>query len=58
MYHKHEITINIGCQEMKHFITLCTKNVLFTFNKNIYQQRDNIAKGSPLGPVLVEIIMV
>ena len=58
IYGKHEITTNIGCKEMKDLITLCTKNVLFTFNNEIYQQRDGVAMGSPLGPILAGIIMV
>ena len=43
---------------MKDLITLCTKNVPFTFNNEIYQQRDGVAMGSPLRPVLAGIIMV
>ena len=43
---------------MKDPITLCTKNVPFTFNDDIHQQRDGVAMGSPLGPVLAGIIMV
>ena len=43
---------------MKDLITLCTNNVRFTFNNEIYQQSDGIAMGSPLGPVLAGIIMV
>ena len=43
---------------MKDLITLCTKNVPFTFNNEIYQQRDGVAMGSPLGQVLAGIIMV
>ena len=43
---------------MKDLITLCTKNVLFTFNNEIYQQRDCVAMGSPLGQVLAGIIVV
>ena len=37
IYDKHEITTNIGCKEMKDLITFYTKNVPFTFNKEIYQ---------------------
>ena len=58
IYNKHEITTNIGHKEMKDLITLCTKNVLFTFNNDIYQQRDVVAIGFPLGPVLAGMIMV
>ena len=58
IYDEHEITTNIGRKEMKDLITLCTNNVRFTFNNEIYQQSDGIAMGSPLGPVLAGIIMV
>ena len=58
IYNKHERTTNIGRKEMKDLITLCTKNVLFTFNNEIYQQRDCVAMGSPLGQVLAGIIVV
>ena len=40
---------------MKDLSTLCTKNVLFTFNNETYQQRDGVAMGSLLGPVLAGI---
>ena len=37
---------------------VCTEKVHFTFEKNIYQQKDDVAMGSPLGPVLAGIFMV
>ena len=43
---------------MKDLVTLCTKNVPFTFNNDIYQQRDDVAMGSPIGSVIAGIIMV
>ena len=58
IYDEHEITTNIERKEMKDLITLCTNNVPFTFNNEIYRQSDGIAMGSPLGPVLAGIIMV
>ena len=58
IYDNHEITTNIGLKERKDLITLCTKNVLFTFNNEIYQQRDGVAMGSSLGPLLAGITMV
>ena len=58
IYDKHEITTNIGRKEMKDLITLFTKNVLFTFNNDMYQQRNGVAMGSPLGPAFAGIIMV
>ena len=58
IYDKHEVTTNIGRKEMKYLSTLCTKNVLFTFNNERYQQRDGVEMGSLLGPVYAGIIMV
>ena len=43
---------------MKELLFLCTKNVHFTFNNQIYIQLDDVAMGSPLGPVLANIFMV
>ena len=36
--------------EIKKLITLCTKNVHFSFNIEIYIQLDGVAIGLPLGP--------
>ena len=43
---------------MKEMLTLCTKNVHFTYNKKIFVQTDGDAMGSPLGPVLADIFMI
>ena len=43
---------------MNKLLTICTKNVHFSFNNNIYIQIDGVAMGSPLGPVLANIFMV
>ena len=37
---------------MKNLLTLCTKNVHFTFNNEIYIQNDGVAMGSPLGLIV------
>ena len=42
---------------MKKMLTLCTKNVHFTYNKKIFVQTDGVAMGSPLGSVLADIFM-
>ena len=39
-------------------LTLCTKNVHFTLNNEIYIQNDRVAMGSPLGPILANVFMV
>ena len=39
-------------------LTLCTKNVHFTFNGDICRQTDGVAMGSSLGPVLAGIFML
>ena len=43
---------------MNELLLLCTKNVPFTFNNDIYQQCDVVAMGSPLGLVIAGIFMV
>ena len=43
---------------MKELLLLCSKNVHFTFNNDIYQQCDGVAMGSPMGPVIAGIFMV
>ena len=43
---------------MKKLLTLCTKNVNFTLNNEIYVQIDGVAMGSPLGPILANVFMI
>ncbi|KXJ26321.1 hypothetical protein AC249_AIPGENE305 [Exaiptasia diaphana] len=38
-------------------ITISTKNQLFTFNGQLYQQIDGVAMGSPLGPLLANTFL-
>ena len=58
IYDNNEICTEISRDEMKSLLILCTKNVIFSFNNNIYIQTDGVAMGSPLGPVLAGICMV
>ena len=53
-----EIQTNIKKKEMKQLLLLCTKTVHFSYNGTIYQQRDGVAMGSPLGAVLAGIFVV
>ena len=58
MYEKHEITAVFTKNEMKKLLTICTKNVHFSFNNDIYVQIDGVVMGSPLGSVIANIFMV
>ena len=58
IYNKGELVTNITRSEMKEMLLLCTKNVHFSYNHDIYIQRDGVAMGSPLGPLLAGIFMV
>ena len=42
---------------MKTLLLLCTKNVHFSFNDQLYKQVDGVVIGSPLVPVLAGIFM-
>ena len=57
IYNKGELVTNITRSEMKEML-LCTKNVHFSYNYDIYIQRDGVAMGSCLGPVFAGIFMV
>ena len=43
---------------MNELLLFCTKNVPFMFDNDVYQQRDGVAAGFPLGPAFPGIIMV
>ena len=58
IYNENEIHSNIKRSEMKELLLLCTKNVHFTFNNDIYQQCDGVAMGSTLGPVYAGLFIV
>ena len=48
---------NCGKTHIRRYVQqdlLCTKNVHFTFNKDIYKQTDGVAMGSPLDPVVAD----
>ena len=58
IYDRKEIINEITNHEMKELLTLCTKNVYFTFDNQVYKQNDGVAMRSPLGPVLAGTFMV
>ena len=53
-----ELDTSITKCEMKKMLTLRTENVPYTYNRNIFVQSDGVAMGSPLGPVLADIIII
>ena len=43
IYGDKEIETKISRKNMKNLLSLCTKNVHFTFGNNTYQQKDGVA---------------
>ena len=58
IYNKGELVTKINRSKMKEMLLLCTKNVHFSYNHDIYIQTDAVAMGSSLGLVLAGIFMV
>ena len=46
IYNKGELVTNITRSEMKEMLLLCTKYVHFSYNHDIYIQRDGVTTGS------------
>ena len=57
VYDEKKIQTNIPKRLLKESLYLCTKQLQFTFNNNIYIQCDGVAMGYPLGPLLANIFM-
>ena len=58
IYERKEINSSISKKEMKQLLTMCTKNVHFSYDNTVYQQNDGVSMGSPLRAVLSVIFMV
>ena len=58
VYNRKEISTALTKNEIKKMLTLCTKNVHFTLNNEIYVQNDGVAIGPPLGPILANVFMI
>jgi hypothetical protein len=54
---KHSHLTNIPTDALRHLLELCTKDVQFLFNDQLYKQADGVAMGSPLGPIFADIFM-
>ena len=51
----HEL--NLSRDQLIELLNAATKNQLFQFNGNLYEQTDGVATGSPLGPLLANVFM-
>ena len=47
--------VGIPVNDLKQLLFICTLNMQFSFNNEIYLQKDGVAMGSPLGPLLADI---
>ena len=57
VYDEKKIQTNIPKKVLKELPYICTKQLHFTFNNNIYIQCVGVAMDSPLGPLLANIFM-
>jgi hypothetical protein len=51
------IELPIDFDFLQSLILLCTQNIQFSFNQILYFQKDGVAMGSPLGPILADIFL-
>ena len=58
VYNRKEISNVLTKNEVKKLLILCTTNVHFTLNNEIYVQNVGVAMGSTLGPILGNVFMV
>ena len=58
IYTNHEVTTSLTKKEMKELLLLCTKNVHFIFNGQIYIQVGRVAMGFPLVALVGDIFMI
>ena len=58
IYTQREIETNIRKKELKDLLILCTKNVHFSLNEQLYLLKHVIAMGLPLGPIRADIFLV
>ena len=45
IYDRKEMNTQLTLPEMKELLTLCTKNIHFKFDNQVYQQNDRVAMG-------------
>jgi len=52
-----ERNLNITKSDLMELLRIATKNQLFQFERNLYEQVDGVAMGSPLGPLMANAFM-
>ena len=52
IYSEQDVIEGINKEEFQNLLSLATKESYFIFNKVLYKQKDGVAMGSPLGPIL------
>ena len=52
IYSEQDVIEGINKEEFQNLLSLATKESYFIFNKVLYKQKDGVAIGSPLGPIL------
>ena len=58
VYHENKIVANIQRSILKDLLYLCTKNVYFKFNGEIYIHCDGVAMRSPLESLFSKVFMI
>ena len=58
VYKDKIIKTKLKRNQMKKLLEMCTKEAHFSFNGNVFKQKNGVAMGSPLGPVIANIFMV
>ena len=57
VYNEKLVKTKIKRENMRELLVLCTTEVPFTFNNEMYMQVDGVMMGSPLGPLFANIFM-
>ena len=52
-----QMDIGIPVDRLRELLLRCTLNIQFLFDGKLYRQKDGVAMGSPLGPLLADIFM-
>ena len=57
LFKKRRLVSGMNKREFRTLMEIATKDMVFLFNGNYYQQIEGVAMGSPLGPILANIFL-